>query len=73
MTEGPIIADTPEKIEIYRLLAFRSSFLLEMQTGLRRSGRASTLQMFNRAYGTNYKRKKHALDRVNEMIKERTS
>ena len=40
-TEDYIICDTPEKIQLFRLLALKSALKLEINTSMRRRGRSA--------------------------------
>ena len=40
-TDDYIMCDTPEKIQLFRLLALKASLRLEIKTGMRRRGRSS--------------------------------
>ena len=40
-TDDYIMCDTPEKIQLFRLLALKASLKVEIKTGMRRRGRSS--------------------------------
>lgn len=57
--------DTPEQINMYRLLAIRSGLKLEIETGMRCTGN----RVFNAAkHLTGQRTRKRCLEVVNEMI-----
>jgi anion-transporting ArsA/GET3 family ATPase len=71
MADEAIVIDTPEGIEFARVLAIRSCLRLEVATGMKRSNRgATTLQLANKAMGTNHRSKENALDDLNERLAE---
>ena len=65
----PIVIDTPEGINLYRLLAMRSALRLEIQTGMRMRGNG----WFKAAKALTGKKTRQAcLDALNIIIEEAT-
>ena len=67
-SEDYIMCDTPEKIQLFRLLALKASLKLEIKTGMRRRGRSSYAiikEEFGFAGG-----KKKVLQQFEDLIKE---
>lgn len=51
------VAETPEEVQLVRLLAFRGRFRLE-RSGM--TSKVSTLKAYNRMFGTDFSRKSQA-------------
>lgn len=63
----PTILDTPNQINMFRLLAIRSGLKLEIETGLRHSRN----MIFNAAKQITHQRtRKRCLEVINQIIKE---
>lgn len=67
-TEGPIVIDTPEGIDFFRLLQFQMRLRLETGTrpdgttgGFKFGSRIPTLKYYNAQFGTSFKSKVKAL------------
>jgi hypothetical protein len=70
MSDQAVIIDTPEGIELYRLLVMRSRLRFEIQTGLR--FRVSTLKGVNKHLKCKCRTKAQALEVLEEHIKALT-
>lgn len=67
-TEDYIICDTPEKIQLFRLLALKASLKLEINTSMRRRGR-SAYAIIKEEFGFTGGKKK-VLQQFEDFLKE---
>ena len=67
-SEDYIMCDTPEKIQLFRLLALKASLKVEIKTGMRRRGRSSDA-IIKEEYGFTGGKKK-VLQQFEDFLKE---
>ena len=67
-TDDYIMCDTPEKIQLFRLLALKSALQLEINTSLRRRGR-SAYAIIKEEFGFKGN-KKRVLQQFEDLIKK---
>ena len=62
-------ADGEDAINLLRLHHLWAGLKLEIQTGMKVSGKVNTLRVANQMLGTNYKRKKQAFDHLEAVLR----
>ena len=66
-----VVIDTPEGIAAYRLLALRSALKLEVNTGMKRCGGISVMQLAATACGSAKRTKKGVLADLEAFLAEK--
>lgn len=65
-SDAGFVIDTPEGIQVFRVLQLKYALSIEIKTGMRHS-RGSILKLVNQEFGTSFRTKQEAFDYLEEL------
>lgn len=68
--DGGVILDTPEEISFFRLLQMKHALGIEIKVPGMRHSRGSIMNLINREFGTNFRRKQVAYEFICKVVEE---